>query len=234
MIKKILLTIPLLALLLTGCASEMERRYLEGRPNVYKMLSPDGRGGGTGFILNHKGRRFIVTNRHVCELANAQGIIIAENDGVQIAVRVIKYTMKHDLCLVSSPSQLGGFELADREVERGETLYVNGHPSLGPFQITKGNRIGEEMSTVAYEGGLIDGTPKQCSKSEYKYVEYFWLWYCVQTVQAYQMNAYAAPGSSGSPVLNSSRQVVGVVFAGDKTTNVGLYVPLQFLREFLE
>jgi S1-C subfamily serine protease len=42
------------------------------------------------------------------------------------------------------------------------------------------------------------------------------------------------PGQSGSPVLNASGAVVGVVFALDLRTHQGLVIGLQSLRGFLE
>jgi V8-like Glu-specific endopeptidase len=57
---------------------------------------------------------------------------------------------------------------------------------------------------------------------------------CIAHIYAATSSIQIYPGNSGSPVMNSSGDVVGIIFAGDNRTNYGSYVPVFKIREFLE
>src|ERR1700678_4950 len=66
--------------------------------NVVEIRDPEGKkGGGTGFfVLTPSGNSFILTNNHVCELADTSGALLIDQEYV---ANVIAHSPDHDLCL---------------------------------------------------------------------------------------------------------------------------------------
>jgi S1-C subfamily serine protease len=202
-------------------------RYKVGRAVVKVVkMNDDGQvlGGGTGFSILVKGRKYILTNAHVCDMYEGGHIAVIEMPDGTFKQRPIKaISGDTDLCIIDGIAELPTVSLA-KSVSLGEIVAVVGHPMLMPLNISYGDIIGETIATVAI--GFAD---MKCDLPKNKIMGF----YCVEQVEAYQTTATALPGNSGSPVVNWRRQVIGVLFAGDSSINWGMVIPLYDVQNFL-
>jgi S1-C subfamily serine protease len=165
--------------------------------------------GGTGFALKMpSGRVLTVTNAHVCRLAE-NGVLKAtpNGSGRGFLIRVLEISTTADLCILDSVPGARGLELA-AGVSDFEPIYALGHPHL------EGNTLTRGYITGRHEINIMGDTVE------------------LQRFEAMLTSVVIFGGNSGSPALNESGQVVGVFFAGDASTNYGLFVPYDFLRSF--
>lgn len=194
------------------------------------------RGSGSGSFVETKLGVHILTNAHVCELADASGHILVKYPDNSINRRkIIKIYEDHDLCLVSGTDRFGALKLASN-VKVGDYIAIVGHPAMRPLILSEGEFIGSEIIQ------LVNGVnlePKDC-KGEVEeappFLGVFGIFsFCVVSLQANQTFAYSQPGSSGSPVVNYHGNLVGVHFAGNRQDSThGFNVPLEYVKDFLE
>lgn len=114
--------------------------------NVIKIMDPlQKKGGGTGFFVKTPNdNTFILTNNHVCGLADAAGNLLIDDE---YFAQVIAHSPDHDLCLVSNPLNWEGIEVAETSRD-GLDVYVVGHPLLEPTALIKGQISGTETITI--------------------------------------------------------------------------------------
>lgn len=196
------------------------------------VTSSGRKSGGTGFVfLSDKFNKYIVTNKHICELRddnNTLGVKYPQHFRVY-RQRVIEISEEHDLCLVEALNDFNtGLELADR-VSIGEDVFAVGHPKLYALTISKGQYIEEAKIYV-----MMSKTEKR------KVVE------DITTVNFVQMSKlrpftssrfvmYSRGGNSGSAIVNKDGEVISVLFAGNRGDVMETYgVPLRYIKSFLE
>lgn len=199
------------------------------RQQVFKV-TVDGHG-GTGWVVSHRGRRFTVTNNHVC--GDGDTLTATSNDGTkQEELKVLARDKEHDLCLLDAVSNREGLKLSGEQSRRN--LYVLGYPHLRPLTRRSGEIINKgEISIVTR---MWVGAEESCPKGEVKKKVEFYLfetYSCVKYYETLWTDIEVYPGNSGSPVLNSDDKVVGIVFASDTRVNQGFIVSLAHLRNFL-
>lgn len=164
---------------------------------------------GTGFYLPNGD---IVTCYHVVDggpwaRINIKGYSGAPSD---LDAKVVWTDPTHDLAILQQIGQIfkkpAGLPLA-ATYRIGEAVGVLGHPGAEALTMTTGNITGTlPLEDVGNYGMLHD---------------------------MIEMNAPVVGGSSGSPVLNSYGQVVGIVeSAGAHNGNVSFAVPSKFLSQF--
>lgn len=197
---------------------------------VFKLMK--GRGGGTGWVVNYKGRRYTITNSHVCgdsdEMKALQGL---DEEGVQL--KVLGRDEDHDLCILEPVPNRSGLTLGKEQTKK--RLKVIGYPHLRPLTKRLGEIIAEGKIDITTRQGLGEG--ENCSEGEKKTQRQFYIfniWVCVKSYQTYWTDIEVYPGNSGSPVLNSDDKVVAIVFAADLRVNQGFVIGLKYIREFLE
>jgi len=204
--------------------------------NVVEIRDPGGiKGGGTGFLVNTpSGNTLILTNNHVCGLANEGGMLLIDRE---YYAQVVANSPDHDLCLVSNPLNWEGIDVAS-DSRDGQNVYIVGHPLLDPTALVKGQISG----TVSIP--IVIGLNLPCTgKDDKKYdtdpnslENLFGIKsYCVHTYEAQATTVNILPGNSGSPVVNHDGKVVGVAFAGrEDGPGRGYIVPLSYIIKFLE
>jgi hypothetical protein len=243
MLKRIIVY-PLLALLVSCALVPMEAAgdagayLLQERANQVVMLTgPSNHArGGTGFqVQAPSGITYTVTNAHICEIAE-NGEMAAKVPGAErwIRLRVREVAEHTDLCLLDSLPASRGIKLAKKQGEK-QRLWVLGHPLLKPLSLASGFLVVREEITI----GQVVEDPSQCKKSN-QTVESVLdpfsgmpINYCLTAIDGYDTTIPIFPGNSGSPVMNSDGDVVGVAFAGDSRTNYGAIIPLDVLKSFL-
>lgn len=195
------------------------------------LMTPQMNGGGTGVILKSTDTEStILTNDHVCRVIKNGGVAVYRGQVYQVSSYL--EAKQSDLCLVKVNDDLG---VSTKIASRGPRFYdkalVSGFPALMPNIITEGHVSGRAIIEVITEmrpcteddirspGGLVclilGGMP---------------------TVKAYEsvlVSATIMPGSSGSGVYNSSRELEGLVFAGSGQIGYAWTVPYEQLVNFV-
>lgn len=176
--------------------------------------------GGTGFLVQPStgGEPIIVTNAHVCRMDPSKNYILLEQGLSVYAARIIAISLVTDLCVIQPPpevvEQRRPYRLAKSEPTPGEKVTVYGHPFLRPLTKSSGNYIAvsREPVDISDERMGFDAT---------------------HILRVARTDFMVFPGNSGSPVLNSSEEVVGVIFAYEGHDHVGLFIPLMDLIDFI-
>lgn len=210
----------------------------QGR-NVVTLISKDNRG-GTGFVIQGKsGKSYIMTNQHICKLAN-NGVLLAVYKNKKHVVRQLAEYTKNDLCVLTVPFGVtGGFKLAS-SVKLGERVFSLGHPLLEPITVTQG-----ELSSyivIRLQAG-VNVDPEICMRDTYELIDLkddlvaLFLGIrnvCIRKLFSNSSTVNILPGNSGSPTVNIWGNVVSVVFAANESGVHSYHVPLQDIKLFLE
>ncbi|MDC5697324.1 serine protease [Intrasporangium calvum] len=149
------------------------------------------------------GERVLVTNRHV--VAGATTLEVSTFDGTDIDVRTSGAATVADLAIVRTRERLpASITLAPGNPEVGQTVTAVGYPLGGPLTTTDGQVLGYRADPVA--------------KSD---------------LPMLLNSAPVEHGSSGSPLVDISGELVGVVYA---STGPGrtYAVPIDVLEDLLE
>lgn len=194
------------------------------------------KGSATGFhIKARSGNTIFVTNAHVCQLADKNGILLVQDKNYSnrfIPKRVIEIYENNDLCVVEPLAGYEGLNVADG-LSVGEPVWAIGYPLGESLNISNG-RVKDFGVTR-----LRVNTPlEKCTGPNLK-VESVMMWLaiekiCVADYESVQTDVIIYGGNSGSPLLNIWGNVVGVVFAANMRTNWGRAVPLSHLNKLLE
>lgn len=176
--------------------------------NIVRLTVEDNSGGGTGFeVVTASGHVYTVTNRHMCE----DKATYAEVGTRRIPLRIIEISKDTDLCLLEGIVGYEGLPLAAHDPDIDSVIDIYGYGQLQGLTHTQGFWVGDvqyELAAALKFMGVPNGK------------------YATATV---------LPGNSGSPVFNSSREVVGVVFATGAPINFrALIIPLDDLKQFLK
>lgn len=241
LIKK-LLYLKLVGLVIVGSymllvkAPQLRKQLLMSKVagRVVKLVGPDNmRSGGTGFVVQAaSGAEYTLTNAHVCRVTN-NGIMYATThmSDRYTALRIIEVSKETDLCLLEPVPNKGSLPLAG-SLELGEELSVIGHPLLEALTLSQGDITSFEPVTVVIG---VEQTEEVCGGlgGQTIVVPFFNIPVCLRSYDAARITARIFGGNSGSPVVNSYGNVVGVLFAGNDRTNFGYIIPLDAVKKFL-
>jgi S1-C subfamily serine protease len=175
--------------------------------------------GGTGFYLETPdGNKVILTNRHVCEGAVAANGYYSLRQGAKVyAAKRIAWSQLADVCALQAPREIvetrTPYVLSPTKPRQGDNLGVFGHPFLRPLTMSAGLFVNEIREPI---GMLVPG---------FGYGD---------IVNIGRTDAMIFPGNSGSPIIDRTGQVVGIIFAMEGYGGHGLYVPAADIKQFLE
>ena len=203
--------------------------------SVVQVLSPAKASGGTGFAVTAaSGEEFIMTNKHVCEVA-INGVVMIKRDGIgAVFKRVVYVDDQHDLCLIEGDKRLSPLETGSHP-SKGDFHYVVGHPGLRQLSVQQGEFIGYSIVE------LIDDVRfrSECNGVIYdltiaEQLQYGIDFICIRSYRSYATTATTYPGNSGSPVVDKYGNVIGVLFAGSSKQEKDNYlVPLVHIERVL-
>jgi S1-C subfamily serine protease len=140
---------------------------------------------GSGFVFapDH-----VMTNAHV--VAGVTGPTVQTTDGRSLHATVVLYDPRRDIAVLDVPG-LGGTPLQFSSVlSRGQNAIVVGYPENGPFTpvAARVRMLQNARGPDIYQDAQV-------------------------TREIYALYAVVRPGNSGGPLLTTSGQVAGVVFA---------------------
>ncbi len=170
----------------------------------------DARGGevatGSGFVVSKEG--LVVTNHHVVE--DAERVVVVFQGGKKVpALGIVAFDEEADLAVLElEKGSYPTLALAGSPVKQGDPIVVIGSP-MG-FSGTVSTGI---VSAVRAEGAHLGDDHRKN-------------W-------TLQLTAAVSPGSSGSPVMNDSGEVVAVTVGQVRGQNLNFGIPIALLRQLL-
>lgn len=199
--------------------------------NFVKLTNLQGTSGGTGFSVRApSGKLYTMTNAHVCDgVMTEDGFIYghdSKDDDRVIQLRVLEVSDFTDLCLVEPMPNATGLDVSSVDAVRNDKLFVLGYPSLEPLQYAEGLMTANIKVTVP----LFEVKLENCTLPKHKMIDIHGSFFgipvemtiCALSLDAAITNIKIYPGNSGSPVLNESGEIVGVVFAAGNTANASI------------
>jgi S1-C subfamily serine protease len=201
--------------------------YTYAGPSVAKIELLKG-GSGSGFFMrDSKGKKVVVTNAHVCQVAGATLRVRPSVTGKPFLARVLRISYYMDLCTLSVPKddKHPVLPISALPALPGSQVFAVGHPLGYALAVTEGIVIGEHKIDILYPMefcGPMMGEPVQTMFGEEA---------CGRRMPAQTISARILPGNSGGPMLNAKGEVVGVDFASDPLG--GSALPLRYLKRIL-
>ncbi len=199
----------ILSVILAKHLSGFKPEDMASQVRRFQAIKYNGKTYGTGFNLEYRGKFYVITNMHVCEVSKQLGHAREAVVNGEV-LRIIKISDKHDLCALESNTK-SGFKLAKESARPLDDIILMGHPRGLDLIIRRGQVVTEDFTICVdygYQGVL-------CRPSD-------------------RISALAYGGNSGSPILNTKGNVVGVLYAGANAyPHEPFIVPFEYLKEFL-
>jgi S1-C subfamily serine protease len=187
---------------------------------------------GSGSIVEGKsGKRYIVTNAHVCHCTRWKGNINATFETGELVVgKIVKQEWASDLCAARVVKDLPALKLAPNLLPLQE-VNTRGYPG-GRLTESHGRVRGMVDWEFAMDISMLGECPAG-SKKQYGFDGV--LYSCLFRWTSVVTDLYSRPGASGSPVVDDNGGLVGVVsswLAGSDSES-GM-VPFHQVKRFLE
>ncbi|UXT29714.1 serine protease [Staphylococcus aureus] len=174
----------------------------------------------TGFVI---GKNTIITNKHVSKDYKVGDRITAHpngnkgNGGIYKIKKISDYPGDEDISVMN---------IEENAIVPGHNG-LNFNDNVQAFKFAKDAKVDDKIKVIGYPLPAQNGFKQFESKGT------------VNRIKGNNLNfdAYIEPGSSGSPVLNSSNEVLGVVYGGigkiGSEYNAAVYFTPQ-IKEFIQ
>jgi S1-C subfamily serine protease len=146
----------------------------------------------------------IITNRHVASGSTSLELSTWSGNDFNATVQSISQMQGPDLAILNGGSTQNPATLNATDVPAGTQVWAAGYPEGNQLSLTPG-------IVLDYISGSVYGVPGSV----------------MELTNAIQ------PGNSGSPLLDTQGNVVGVVFALGTATGSGLAIPVSALTNYL-
>jgi len=168
---------------------------------------------GTGFLITSDG--YILTNRHVVDIANASFTVLLSN-GKQQTATVIYKDQTNDIAIIKIPGT--GYP--------GVSLGDSTSLQLGQTVIAIGNALGQYNNSVSV--GVISGLNRTITASDENGNN--------ETLNGIiQTDAAINPGNSGGPLLDLNGNVEGInVATVQGSNNIGFSIPINTVKSIIK
>lgn len=219
---------------LSGTA-ELMRKHRGSIATVFGDAN-GGTAGGTGFVVQApSGKKFVLTNKHVCEIADlVPQLFVKFDDGSRpVPVVVREKSTETDLCIIDLPLDHAPLPLGKHPMQ-GDLSIVIGHPHLRPLTPSEG-----VITAADTELEMQNGVPvEQCNGKRMRIESYISFFgrpekVCIATYHAHMISARTEPGNSGSPVFDAQGEVMGIAFAGGYGGAYGAIIDIDEIRSFI-
>lgn len=194
-------------------------------------------GSGTGFVIKApSGMKYVLTNRHVCEVGNLW-VHPPKYLKDKRPVRFIKYELSQetDLCIGQAPAHLTkALSLANSGASYRQSVGVTGHPfGQDTPVLTRGVILSK--TKVWHPWAMIkdDSDLEQCKLDGGVPTRYMFWNMCFKLISSYLTTVEIYPGNSGSAVVDFWGNVKGVIWGADTYSNRGVAVPWEDVKKFL-
>ncbi|MFN6138399.1 MAG: S1C family serine protease [Planctomycetota bacterium] len=164
---------------------------------------------GAGVVIEHQGRDYVLTNRHVIQSAKAEDIRIETYDSIPLQILKITEDASTDLAVIDvGRSDLPACRLGDsRRLEVGEHVFAVG----SPFGLNHSVSL-----------GIVSAKGRRNLELGNKSIVY---------QDFIQTDAAINPGNSGGPLMNLRGEVVGIntALASNSGVNegIGFAIPMH-------
>jgi len=221
-----------------GILTNIHSAYLRALSHWTVLIHNSKGSGATGFIARGKSnKKYIITNAHVCDLAE-DGNVFVYYWGDEYRLKVVKKYPTNDLCAIEAPKSAGLAVNIANNFKEGEAAYAIGHPLLEPLTVTLGELSGPVSISVLIGKNV---KPEECTGETYRFIDLSGTLMgifgvdnvCVRDLEAEASTVSILPGNSGSAVVNTFGSVIGVAFAANEAGTRSYIVPLSDLKDFL-
>ena len=131
-------------LTISGCAALRDTVVTQSAQHIVKLESITGN--GTGFYVMYKGKSYLITNKHVCDINPA----MRTRDGYR---EVLKVSDKHDLCLIESKRDTG-LQIAEYDAARLDQVIVMGYPLQFELTVRTGRVVDKLKRPIQWIGSF--------------------------------------------------------------------------------
>lgn len=186
---------------------------------------------GSGFTYKgRKGDEYLITNWHVCNAANWHGVMTGNfESGEILRGPIIKADGLADLCASKIKPGHKTLKMA-KTLVHGQSIFTRGYP-YHILSESSGKYIGVEKWVFTYpieEVGVCFSGSYPAFNGNGVVVG------CTAPYVDNLTTLYSRPGSSGSPVVDSNGDLVGVMSSWMSDRDAGGMVKFEVVKEFLE
>ena len=222
-----------------SCSQQFSNTYFKPHTDAdmfkvsVKILNAAHTSGGSGVIYRSSSSgSLILTNRHVCRLAEQGGAQVEAPDHTYHKVVAYKESIEHDLCEIRVSENLHMNIKLGNTPELGDEAIIVGHPNLFPTTVTRSHF--SEKSIIEIQDGERDCTDRE--KADPIMGFFCSLFGKIPNVierEAIFIPATIMAGSSGSPVFDHNGELAAMVFAGQGGLSYAFCVPSEAIWTFV-